>query len=248
MKDFVRDGFSNFITGDLHNESIAHGLPMELQNVIPADTMMRAFLMDAPEMGYDLNKTVIVSPDEGAIARSKIYAASLGVEMAGYCEKKRNHDVVVNGAKRVEEMIYHSMSGTNLRGKTVIVPDDLAGTMGTMALVFEKLREMGASHVVGMAAHGICNGNGKSGPDGTANASTVMDDAYKNKLFDKQYFTNWTCIPSAVANRDYVNIVDATHLTARAINCVHTDDSMLPFYKAEHAAVQQLKSDTIHRR
>ncbi|MCK5698703.1 MAG: ribose-phosphate pyrophosphokinase [Candidatus Aenigmarchaeota archaeon] len=81
---------------------------------------------------------VMVAPDLGAQAR---------LDISGFSKKRNNSfDVELSG--------HESLEG-NIKGKTVVVWDDLIETGGTMCRAAESLRKMGAKKVVAAATHGV---------------------------------------------------------------------------------------------
>ncbi|RLG14134.1 MAG: hypothetical protein DRN71_03555 [Candidatus Nanohalarchaeota archaeon] len=81
---------------------------------------------------------VMVAPDLGAQTR---------LDISGFSKKRNNSfDVELSGHESIEERV---------KGKTVVVWDDLIETGGTMCKASESLGKMGAKSVVAAATHGV---------------------------------------------------------------------------------------------
>lgn len=89
---------------------------------------------------------VIVSPDKGAVERSKAFAKYFGENVpVDFFEKKR--DV------KTGEI---TMSGKlSLKGKDVVISDDIIATGGTMATAIKLAKESGANKVYAVASHAL---------------------------------------------------------------------------------------------
>src|SRR5690606_14038223 len=106
----------------------------------------------------------VVSPDEGGVHRAdafrRAFAHALGRPVeSGFMEKRRSAGVV-SGDRMVGEV----------RGRTVIIIDDLIGTGGTLVRTARACRERGAKLVVAAASHGLFVGDA-----GTALADPALD-------------------------------------------------------------------------
>jgi ribose-phosphate pyrophosphokinase len=95
---------------------------------------------------------VVVSPDKGAIERSKAFAKHFGENVpVDVFEKER--DVKTGDIK---------MSGNlSLTGKDVVIADDIIATGGTMASAIELARKNGANKIYAIATHALLLGQAK---------------------------------------------------------------------------------------
>ncbi|MFX1573459.1 MAG: ribose-phosphate diphosphokinase [Promethearchaeota archaeon] len=89
---------------------------------------------------------VVVSPDKGAIARSKAFANHFG----------ENIPVVIFDKERDVKTGEIQMSGAlNLKGKDVVISDDIIATGGTMATAIKIAKESGANKIFAVATHAL---------------------------------------------------------------------------------------------
>jgi len=99
------------------------------------------------EMNNNLDKLMIISPDEGGMKRAVRISNKLGVGM-GTIYKERS-DVNVVGKM--------SLMG-NVEGKICIIVDDMIDTGGTACKASHILKENGATKILMYACHGLFSG------------------------------------------------------------------------------------------
>ena len=92
-------------------------------------------------------KLTIVAPDTGATKRANNYAKYLNADLA-ICYKQRKV------ANEVSEM---TLIG-EVKGRNVIIMDDMIDTAGTMCKAAEMIHERGALSVSAMCSHGVLSG------------------------------------------------------------------------------------------
>lgn len=123
---------------------------------------------------------VVVSPDKGAVERSKAFAKHFGENvLVDYFEKKR--DVKTGDI---------TMSGKlSLKDKDVVVSDDIIATGGTMATAIKLSKESGANKVYAVATHALLLQNAKfrilsAGADDIIGTDSIDNEASKVSLAD----------------------------------------------------------------
>ncbi|MFX1498686.1 MAG: ribose-phosphate diphosphokinase [Promethearchaeota archaeon] len=129
-----------FYTVDVHNPQILKHFSCKAINI---DSMK--ILADYVK-SLDIENIVVVSPDKGAIERSKAFAKHFGENTpVEYFEKER--DVRTGEIK---------MSGKlNLRNKDVVIADDIISTGGTMAKAISLVKKSGARKIYAVATHAL---------------------------------------------------------------------------------------------
>ena len=90
---------------------------------------------------------MVVSPDEGAMERSVYFANILGLEL-GMFYKRRDYTKIVNGKNPI---VAHEFIGAPVKGKDILVIDDMISSGGSMLDVARQIRERGANRVF------VCN-------------------------------------------------------------------------------------------
>ncbi len=114
---------------------------------IPVDNLFATpVLLDYIKEYYQEN-TVIVSPDTGGVVRARAFATRMGVGLA-IIDKRRE------GPNEAQVM---NIIG-NVKGKRVVVLDDLIDTAGTVVQAAKALQEAGALDVSVCCTHPVLSG------------------------------------------------------------------------------------------
>ena len=124
------------------------------------------------------NDIVVVSPDKGAIERSKAFAKHFGEEVpVEVFEKER--DLKTGEIK---------MSGSlSLKDKIVVISDDIIATGGTMAAAIKLAKESGAKNIYAVATHALLLEQAKfrilnAGADEIIGTDSIDNEASKVSL------------------------------------------------------------------
>ncbi|MFX1408970.1 MAG: ribose-phosphate diphosphokinase, partial [Promethearchaeota archaeon] len=95
---------------------------------------------------------VVVSPDKGAIERSEAFAKHFGENIrVDYFEKNRN---IKTGEIKMAGKL-------SLKGKDIVIADDIIATGGTMATAINLAKESGAKRIYAVATHALLLGQAK---------------------------------------------------------------------------------------
>ncbi len=131
---------------DIHNPTVLEELTCKAVNI---DSMK--ILADYIK-SLGAKDIVVVSPDKGAIERSKAFAKHFGEDvLVDFFEKKR--DVKTGDI---------TMSGKlSLKNKDVVIADDIIATGGTMSKAIKISKENGANKVYAAATHALMLQNAK---------------------------------------------------------------------------------------
>ncbi|MGV9197300.1 MAG: ribose-phosphate diphosphokinase [Promethearchaeia archaeon] len=121
---------------------------------------------------------VVVSPDKGAVERSKAFAKHFGKDVpVDFFEKKRD-------VKTGEITMQGKLS---LENKDIVVADDIIATGGTMSRAIELAKKSGAKKVYAAATHALLLQNAKfriinAGADEIIGTDTIDNEAAKVSL------------------------------------------------------------------
>lgn len=118
-----------------------------------------------------LRDSVVISPDAGSLWRAKELAEELGVEY-DYLEKHRD---------RYTGEVTFTLRNVNVKGRNVIIIDDIISTGGTIIGAANMLRSMGALSISVVATHCIMIG------DAEAKLSKVVDKIYCSNTIPGKY-------------------------------------------------------------
>ena len=151
--------------------------------------------------GFDMNNTVVVSPDMGRAKVAKRLSDYLGCEVAIAHKSRPKHN-----AAEVMGII------GNIKGKTCIINDDMIDTAGTLCGSIGKLKEMGAGDIYVCATHGIFSGAAIERLETAPIEECVVTDA----------------IPCAIANTEGSKIksISVAQELADAIYAVYADKTV----------------------
>ena len=136
-------GADRVLTIDLHAGQIQGFFDIPVDNLYAAP-----ILIEDIKKNYNLEKTVIISPDVGGVVRARYVANRLNVGLA-IVDKRReaaNTSEVLNIIGDVKE-------------KDCILIDDIVDTAGTLTNAGEALLYAGAKTVSAYVSHGVLSGN-----------------------------------------------------------------------------------------
>ena len=141
----TRAGADRVLTMDLHASQIQGFFDIPVDNLLGNPIFARHF--HDQFFGHE-DDTVVVSPDVGSVSRARAFAQKLGMSLA-IVDKRRQK------ANSSEVM---NIIG-DVRGKRVILFDDLVDTAGTLCHAADALVDIGgATEVYACATHGVLSG------------------------------------------------------------------------------------------
>ena len=112
-------------------------------NFTPPYQFMRALLENEEDLLVDKDHMIVISPDEGALARAIYFASVIGVD-TGMFYKRRDYSTIVNGKNPI---VAHEFLGDNIDGKDVVIIDDMISSGESMLDTSRQLKEMNAKRV-----------------------------------------------------------------------------------------------------
>lgn len=137
-------GVRRLVTVDIHS---AEGLslfsfPIYSVSAIPT-------LAGYAKEKLGLSEVVVISPDFGASKRTEAFAALYG---AKYVQLSKTRDKNTGEVKIKEELV-------DVKGKDVMIVDDIISTGGTVKAAAETVLSQGANQVVAICTHGLFVGD-----------------------------------------------------------------------------------------
>ena len=191
-------GADRVLTMDLHAAQIQGFFDIPVDNLLGSPLFVDYF---KSRYGNDTDNTMVVSPDVGSVARARSFAQKLGMTMA-IVDKRRqkaNSSEVMNIIGEV-------------RGKRVILLDDMVDTAGSLCGAANALVEIGgATEVYACASHGVLFGPA---------IQRIQDSVLKEVLFLD------TIPPKEGARCDKIKYLSAAPMLAEAIGSIYHDDSV----------------------
>ncbi|MCQ2354600.1 MAG: ribose-phosphate pyrophosphokinase [Clostridia bacterium] len=176
LRELETFGVSNFITFDAHDDRVSNAIPLcGFDNYRPTYQMIKALVKQVPDITFDKDQLIIISPDEGAMGRCMYFSSVLGLDV-GMFYKRRDYSKIVGGRNPI---VAHEYLGCDLTGKDVIIVDDMISSGESMIDVAQQIKQRGAKRIFAFATFGLFT----DGPD-------RFDQAYKAGMLDKVFTTN----------------------------------------------------------
>lgn len=135
-------GADRILTMDLHAQQIQGFFD------IPVDHLYAFPVIASYFRKKKLKNLTVVSPDVGGIKMARAYAKSLDADLA-IVDKRRS------GPNDVEAM---NLIG-EVKGRTVLIPDDMIATGGSLVEAVNALVKFGAKDIYASCTHAILSGN-----------------------------------------------------------------------------------------
>ena len=139
----TKSGADRVLTIDLHAGQIQGFFDIPVDNLYAAP-----ILLEDIKKNYDLDRTVIISPDVGGVVRARYIANRLNIGLA-IVDKRRE-------AANISEVL--NIIG-DVKEKNCILIDDIVDTAGTLTNAGEALLSVGAKTVSAYVSHGVLSGS-----------------------------------------------------------------------------------------
>ncbi len=212
LQELVAMGVKNIITFDAHDPRVNNAIPLDgFDNVQAAYQMIKALLKNVPDVKLDREHTMIVSPDEGGMGRCIYYSSVLGLEL-GMFYKRRNYSVIVNGRNPIEA---HEFLGNDIKGKDLILVDDMISSGDSMLDIAAKLKERGAGRIFVFSTFGLF-----------VEGLEKFDECYENGIIDKVFTTNLIYQSPELLSRDWYCSVNMSKYIALIVDTLNNDNSI----------------------
>ena len=191
--------------------------------------MIKALLRQYPDIDISPDKTMIISPDEGGMAKCMYYSSMMGIDL-GMFYKRRDYSVIINGKNPI---VAHEYLGRDVAGKDVIVVDDMISSGDSIIDVAKQLKAKGANRIFVFATFGLfCNG------------LETLDEAYADGTFDRIFTTNLVYRTPELLKREWyceVNMCKYVAYIIDTLNHDHTISHLLDQSKKIHTIVDKHK-------
>ena len=212
LQTLISKGIKNIITFDVHDSNVQNAIPCSsFDNFYPTNIILENFIKNEK---LDNDNLLAVSPDNGAIKRTNFYASMLGCELGGHFEKQRDLYRVVDGKNPI---LKHEYIGKDVKGKDIIIVDDMIASGESMIDVAKELKKRGAKQIFMMSAYSLFTKGIK-----------VFEDAYKEGLFTRLYTTNLSYVPKEALEKEWICQVDCSNYVAKIIYTFYKGESVAP--------------------
>ena len=212
LQELQTMGVRNIITFDAHDPRVQNAVPLlSFDNAMPTYQVLKSLLKKNPEISFDKEKFIVVSPDEGAMNRNMYFSSVLGCNL-GMFYKRRDYTRVVNGRNPI---VAHEYLGESVEGKDVFIADDIIASGESMLDIAYELKMRGARNIFTCCTF----------PLFTAGLEK-FDKAYNDGIIKAVLGTNLTYRKPELLEREWYYDVDVSKYTAYFIAAINHDKSV----------------------
>lgn len=191
-------GADRILTIDIHSEQEPGFVEIPWDNLYSSYSLL-------PELKKHFSSNlVIASPDKGGVPKATFYADLLNADGIAIVFKER--DVMKKNESKAMDMI------GDVKGKDVLLVDDMIDTGGTICEAAKLIEERGAKSISAAATHGLF-----SDP-----AVHRIDESPIKKVF----ITDSVPLRKEMLASPKLIVVSVAKLLAEAIHCIYNGDSI----------------------
>ena len=191
----MTSGADRVLTMDLHAGQIQGFFDIPVDNLYATP-----LLADVVKRRISTENLVVLAPDLGAIKKARDYASHLGVDYA-LIDKKRV------STEKVEVM---AIIG-DVKGRDVLLVDDMCSTAGTMVTAAKACHEAGAEHIYASFTHALLVGN--------------AEEKLANSYIEKIFCSNTVPLPEGMLEGK-IEVISVAPLLGEAIRCILSAESI----------------------
>jgi len=187
-------GANRVLTMDLHTPQIQGFFDIPLDHLFAAPVLIKYF------QELNLSNLVVVAPDVGSIKTARAFAKRLHAALA-VVDKRRNSPDSVEVMHLIGEV----------KGKDVVIVDDLVASGGTLCEAADALKENGARNIYASITHGVLSGNAIENIANSSLEKLIITDTIpltKEKELKK------------------IEVLSVASLLGEAIRCIHLEKSV----------------------
>ncbi len=185
-------GANRIMTLDFHADQIQGFFDIPVDH-LKSEAIFTKFLEKE-----DLTDTIFASPDVGGVKRARIYSKYFEKELV-ICDKYR---------KKANEVAGMTVIG-EVKGKDIILVDDIVDTAGTLCKAADALMEKGARSVKALCTHPVLSGKAYENIENSALSELIVTDT----------------IPLRQSSQK-IRVLSSAKLFARAIRNTHEHRSI----------------------
>lgn len=190
-------GADRVLTMDLHASQIQGFFNIPVDHLLAGKLLADYYLQKFKDR---LDDIVVVSPDLGSVTRARLFASRLNAPLA-IVDKRRPKPNVAEVMNIIGDV----------KGKRVILIDDMIDTAGTITFGAQALKDRGAIEIDACCTHGVL-----SGP---------AVERIKNSVIEEFVITN--TIPLASDKQcDKIKVLSVAEVFAEAIKRIYDDKSL----------------------
>ncbi|MDA8401948.1 MAG: ribose-phosphate pyrophosphokinase [Deltaproteobacteria bacterium] len=190
-------GADRVLSMDLHAGQIQGFFNIPVDHLYAAPVLLEYI----KEKNYEPADIVVVSPDAGAVERSRSFAKHLGANLA------------IIDKRRIKANVAEIMNVIgDVKNKIAIMLDDMIDTAGTITQGAVALSNNGASEVIAMATHGVLSGEAMGKIDNSPIKELIITDTINPK--NRQGLSS------------KIKILSVANILGEAVKRIHDEDSV----------------------
>ena len=190
-------GADRVLSMDLHAGQIQGFFNIPVDHLYAAPVLLEYI----KEKNYEPADIVVVSPDAGAVERSRSFAKHLGANLA------------IIDKRRIKANVAEIMNVIgDVKNKIAIMLDDMIDTAGTITQGAVALSNNGASEVIAMATHGVLSGEAMGKIDSSPIKELIITDTINPK--NRQGLSS------------KIKILSVANILGEAVKRIHDEDSV----------------------
>lgn len=212
LEELYELGVANIITFDAHDPRVANAIPLGgFENVSATYQVIKSMVKNIPDLKLSDKKLMVVSPDEGGISRAMYMASMLETEL-GTFYKRRDYTKIIIGRNPI---VAHEFLGEDVKGKDIIVVDDMIASGESMIDIARELKKKKANRVFCVATFGLFTEG--VGP---------FNKAYEDGIINKVFSTNLIYRPTELLESPWFVDVNMSKFVALIIDAINHDASL----------------------
>jgi ribose-phosphate pyrophosphokinase len=226
-------GVSSIITFDAHDIRVQNAIPLISFETFQASyQFLKNVLRDAPDMKVDKENLMIISPDESGMNRAIYLANVIGVDMGTFYRRRDYSQHAKDGSSPIVELEF---LGADVKGKDMIVLDDMISSGKTITEIATTLKRRGANRIYICATFGMFTWG-----------FDWIDKAYADGLFTKIITTNLIYQPKELLEKEWYISCDMSKYLAMIIDTLNHDASIANLLNPSDRIKKVLKKHENH--
>lgn len=212
LQELAKMGVDNIITFDAHDPRVMNSIPLKgFETIQPSYQFIKGLLGSVKDLLIEPDHMMIVSPDEGGMSRAIYMANVMGLDM-GMFYKRRDYTRVIDGRNPI---VAHEFLGSDVKGKDILVLDDMIASGESVIEVARELKKRDASRIYVAATFGLFS-----------NGVEPFDEAVKEGIITGVLTTNLVYQPEELLNKEWYISCDMSKYLAYIIDTLNHDSSI----------------------
>lgn len=220
LQELERIGIKGIITFDVHDPNVQNAIPcLSFENFYATHILIEKYI-ETEKVNFD--NLLVISPDTGAVDRARYYADILKCDV-GMFYKRRDLSIIVDGKNPI---VAHEYIGRDVKGKDILVVDDMIASGGSILEVAEELKKRGAHKIYAFTTFAFFT-----------KGISEFNKAYEEGKIDKIFSTNLTYTSEETKKAKWFVQADCSYFVAEIIDTLNKKKSLAHLFngKAEIA-------------